>query len=161
MCSAVSNFIADETGAISVDWVVLSAAAVGMSLAATDVVRDGLRDVSSNLEAQLRTQQISDAFVGFTSNHFDALYDEGLITEEQAETLFTAANELTNADVLTILENGIEKMVNETITEQEMRELWAVASVAYQRNIIDDSVIEYYFSDASGNYGNGGQTETM
>ena len=51
--------------------------------------------------------------MNFQSNHFDALYDAGLITEEQAEVLYDAAAELTNADILTALEDGIEKMVND------------------------------------------------
>lgn len=160
MHKSLNTFAKDESGAISVDWVVLSAAAVAMSIAATDVVRGGLRILTSDLEEQLRTQQISDAFVNFQSNHFDALYDAGLITEEQAEDLYEIAAEMTNAEILTALEDGIDKMVNETITEEELSALFAVASVAYQRNIVDDEVIHYYFSPDGGAYGGGTQTHT-
>ncbi len=142
----VETFVESEEGAVTVDWVVLSAAAVAMAIAATDVINGGLRELSSNLEAQLRTQQISDAFVLFTSNHFDALYDAGLITEEQAEDLFNDANEMTNNEVLIALEDYIEKITNGTITESELSEAFAVASVAHQRNIVDDAVIENYFT---------------
>ncbi|MEM1274686.1 MAG: hypothetical protein AAGF88_12790 [Pseudomonadota bacterium] len=141
-----NQFLQEERGAITVDWVVLSAAAVAMSIAATDVIRGGLAELSSDLEAQLRTQQISDAFVQFASNHFDVLYDAGMLTEEQAEQLFADANEMTNADILSSLETYIEKMTNGTITESELQQAFAVASVAYQRNIVDDAVIEYYFT---------------
>lgn len=155
-----ANFLRDESAAITVDWVVLSAGAVAMSLAATGVVRGGLAEVSSNLEAQLRSQQISDAFVNFTSNHFDKLYDDGIITEEQAGELFDLANTMTNAQILTALEEGIENMVNETISDAELAELYALASVAYQRNIVSDEVIHYYFGDDDGNYGGDDEPDT-
>ena len=122
MTTTVQRFIENEDGAITVDWVVLSAAVVAMAIAATDVINGGLRDLSSNLEAQLRTQQISDAFVLFTSDHFDTLYDAGVVTEEQAEDLFAAANEKTNAEILTALEGYIEDITNGTITESELAE---------------------------------------
>lgn len=149
----IEKFLSDDSGAITVDWVVLSAAAVGMSIAATGVVRGGLDDLASNLEAQLRSQQISDAFVQFRSNQFDTAYDMGLMTEEQAQDLFADASEMTNADILGGLEEAIEKIVNGTISETELQEAFALASVAYQRNIIDDDVIHYYFGDDNGNYG--------
>ncbi|MBF9036652.1 hypothetical protein HKCCE2091_20645 [Rhodobacterales bacterium HKCCE2091] len=142
----IRNFWTDESGAISVDYVVLACGAVAMSMAASDVVRDGLRNLSSDLEAQLRTQQISDAFVNFQSSFFDPLYDAGAISEEQASDFFSLANEMTNAQVLTFLENGIERLNDgDQMTEEELGQLFAVASVAYQRNIVDDEVIEYYF----------------
>lgn len=153
MNRVIEKFLSDERGAITVDWVVLSAAAVGMSIAATGVVRGGLDDLASNLEAQLRSQQISDAFVQFRSNQFDMAYDMGLMTEEQAQDLFEQANLLTNADILGGLEDAIEKIVNGTISDSELQEAFALASVAYQRNIIDDDVIHYYFGDNDGNYG--------
>ena len=146
MQTTVQRFIVSEDGAITVDWVVLSAAVVAMAIAATDVINGGLRDLSSNLEAQLRTQQISDAFVLFTPDHFDALYDAGTLTEAQAEDLFAAANEKTNAEILTALEGYIQDITDGTITEAELAEAFAVASVAYQRNIVEDAVIEYYFT---------------
>lgn len=149
MENIASKFIESEDGAITVDWVVLSAAAVAMAIAATDVIRGGLGDLSSNLEAQLRTQQISDSFVSFASDHFDALYDMDLLSEEDAEDQFAVANEMTNGEILTALEDYISKMVNETITEAELIEAFAVASVAYQRNIVDDELIETYFLDGS------------
>ncbi|QBY00577.1 hypothetical protein E2K80_07345 [Rhodophyticola sp. CCM32] len=145
MSECFRQFFRDESGSISVDWVVLTAAAVGMAIAATEVVQSGLDDLASDLEAQLRTQQISDSFVQFTPAHFEALYEDGTLTAEQASDLFDVANELTNADILTRLEDGINEMNNGTLTDAEMAELVAVASVAYQRNIVDDAVIEHYF----------------
>lgn len=142
-------FVAEEDGAITVDWVVLSSAVVAMSIAATDVLRGGLADVASDLEAQLRSQQISDAFVVFTSAHFEPLYEAGLLTEAQAADLFDLANTMTNAQILTALEAGIAAMNAGTLSDTEMAQLIAVASVAYQRNIVDDSVFEENFGLAT------------
>ncbi|MBF9032181.1 hypothetical protein HKCCE3408_17410 [Rhodobacterales bacterium HKCCE3408] len=152
MLRFIPFFKANERGAISVDYVVLSAAAVAMSIAATDVIRAGQRVLTSDMEAQLRSQNISDSFVEFTSTHFDPLYDAGMLTEEQAETLFNSANNMMNADILDTLEDGIYKMNEGTITEAELTELYAVASVAYQRNIVDADVIETYFGTDSQYY---------
>ena len=148
----IQDFLRDETGAVTVDWTVLAAAAMGMAIAATAVITDGIEGLSSNLEAQLRTQQISDAFVQFTSTHFDPLYDAGVLDEETAETLFTDANEKTNQEVLDSLEYYIDKINDGTINEVELAEAFAVASVAAQRNIVDDAVIEYYFLPDGGGY---------
>ena len=152
MQRVIKAFLREESAAISVDYVVLSAAAVAMAIAATDVIKGGERVLTSDLEAQLRSQQISDSFVTFTSSHFDALYDSGVVSEEQASDLFDSANEMMNSDILNALADGIEKMVNETITDEELAELFAIASVAYQRNIVDDEIIEYYFSSDGGYY---------
>lgn len=148
-----SFLVDDESGAVTVDWVMLSAAAVALSLAATDVVREGLSNLTSDIEAQLRSQQISDAFVNFTSSHFDPLYDTGAATENQAETAFDLANEMTNAEILTALETGIPEMEAGTLSDTELTELYAAASVAHQRNIVDDAVIETYFNGDTGNGG--------
>ncbi len=131
------KFLRSESGAITVDWVVLTAAVTGMALAATAVVEGGISDLASDLEAQLRTQQVSDAFVTFTSTHFDALYDAGIVTEEVAEGLFDTANNMTNAELLTALEDGILAYNDGGLSDNEIAELVAMASVAVQRNIID------------------------
>lgn len=133
------QFLTSESGAITVDWVVLTAAVCGMALAATALVETGIEDLASDLEAQLRTQQVSDAFVQFNSSHFDALYDLGMVTEANAEIYFDIANEMTNAEILTALEEGILDYNDGNLSDAEVAQLVALASVAYQRNIIDDS----------------------
>lgn len=137
----VSNwhkFIVSDSGAVTVDWVVLTAAVAGMALAATAVIEEGISDLASDLEAQLRTQQVSDAFVVFTSSHFDALYDAGVIDAEGAESLFTLANAMTNADILSGIEDGILAYNDGTLTNEEIAMLVAMASVGVQRNIISN-----------------------
>lgn len=131
------QFLISESGAITVDWVVLTAAVTGMALAATAVVESGIADLASDLEAQLRTQQVSDAFVQFDSSFFNDLYDLGMVSEEDAEVYFNLANEMTNADILTALEQGVMDLNDGNLSDAEIAQLVAVASVAVQRNIID------------------------
>ncbi len=135
------QFLRSESGAITVDWVVLTAAVSGMAIAATTVVEGGLDNLASTLEAELRTQQVSDAFVTFDSSHFDELYDLGLTTEEQAEDFFDLANEMTNAELLDALEQGILDYNDNLLSDAEVAELVAIASVAVQRNIIDSGSV--------------------
>ena len=56
------NFLAEEAGAVTVDWVVLTAAIVSLTLAASAVVVDGVGDLSGDVDAKLRSQLISTAF---------------------------------------------------------------------------------------------------
>lgn len=135
------QFLNSESGAITVDWVVLTAAVTGMALAATAVVETGIADLASDLEAQLRTQQVSDAFVQFDSSFFNALYDLGMVTEANAEVYFNIANEMTNAEILTALEQGLLDLNDGNLSDPEIAQLVAVASVAVQRNIVDENSI--------------------
>lgn len=58
----IKNFAADESGAVTVDWVVLTAAIVGLGIAVMASVSDGLEDLSGDIEAQLTGQGISTTF---------------------------------------------------------------------------------------------------
>jgi hypothetical protein len=52
------TFFSDETGAVTVDWVVLTAALVGLALAMMGVVRNGVQGASNNIDTQLRADGI-------------------------------------------------------------------------------------------------------
>ena len=49
------NFKKDEDGAVTVDWVVLTAALVGLGLAVIAAIGPGLRNAASNINAELNT----------------------------------------------------------------------------------------------------------
>jgi len=53
--SAFKNFFASESGAVTVDWVVLTAALVGLGLAVMAVVSDGVGDLSNAIADELET----------------------------------------------------------------------------------------------------------
>lgn len=56
------NFLKDESGAVTVDWVVLTAAIVGLGVAVYGVVSGGIADLSGDINTQLRTNQVSTTF---------------------------------------------------------------------------------------------------
>lgn len=48
------NFIKDEDGAVTVDWVVLTAAIVGLGLLVMNAVRPAISDVGAQIAAEVR-----------------------------------------------------------------------------------------------------------
>ncbi|OAN72297.1 hypothetical protein A8B78_03975 [Jannaschia sp. EhC01] len=61
----MKNFAADESGAVTVDWVVLTAALVGLGLAVMAVVSGGVEDLSTEI-----SQGLIDADVLTPANTF-------------------------------------------------------------------------------------------
>ena len=57
-----NNFRNDESGAVTVDWVVLTAAIVGLGIAVYGVVSGGIADLSQDIDDQLSGQTISTSF---------------------------------------------------------------------------------------------------
>lgn len=56
------SFLSDESGAVTVDWVVLTAALVGLGLAVISVVSGGLEDLSGDIAGQLEADHITAGF---------------------------------------------------------------------------------------------------
>ncbi len=59
MMSFIKNFRADEDGAVTVDWVVLTAAIVGLGIAVLTVVGEGTMTLSNKISSQLSAQTIA------------------------------------------------------------------------------------------------------
>ncbi|WP_170416701.1 Flp family type IVb pilin [Ruegeria atlantica] len=53
MIKFIKNFRKDEDGAVTVDWVVLTAAVVGLAAVAYSAIGDGTKDVSDKVGAAL------------------------------------------------------------------------------------------------------------
>ncbi len=53
MLNFIKNFRADEDGAVTVDWVVLTAAIVGLGIAVLASVSDGVSALGTKIEAEL------------------------------------------------------------------------------------------------------------
>jgi len=49
----IKNFVKSESGAVTVDWVVLTAAIVGLGLAVMAVVSGGIEDLSGDISNSL------------------------------------------------------------------------------------------------------------
>lgn len=61
--SKFNAFLSDESGAVTVDWVVLTAAIVGLGLAVMSVVSGGVEDLSGDISGALtNTDPLSDPF---------------------------------------------------------------------------------------------------
>jgi Flp pilus assembly pilin Flp len=55
----IQNFRADESGAVTVDWVVLTAAIVGLGIAVIAAVRTGTVNLGNNIRDSLSNAQIT------------------------------------------------------------------------------------------------------
>jgi len=58
----IAKFYNDEDGAVTVDWVVLTAAIVGLGIAVLASVRGGVQDLSGDIVTELETDQIVTEF---------------------------------------------------------------------------------------------------
>ncbi len=56
------TFRNDEDGAVTVDWVVLTAAIVGLGIATLAAVSGGVQDLSGDISSQLAVSQIKTTF---------------------------------------------------------------------------------------------------
>ncbi|MGR3756736.1 MAG: Flp family type IVb pilin [Tranquillimonas sp.] len=62
ICQLVKSFVRDEDGAVTVDWVVLTAAVVGLGIAVLTSVRTGTATVTSAISTQLSGTTITSTF---------------------------------------------------------------------------------------------------
>ena len=62
MTKLFKNFLADDSGAVTVDWVVLTAAIVGLGVAVMASVSAGTEEMSGDVEDKLLAQRISTTF---------------------------------------------------------------------------------------------------
>lgn len=143
--STLTEFLIDDCGAITVDWTVLASAAVGLAIATTAIMTDTIQILAGRMDDELRSRQLSDDWIQFLATHFEPILETGYLSEAQAEVLYDEANVLMNYDIISQLTSGIEALEEGTITPEELVELVAVASVAYQRNLADDGMLDYYF----------------
>ena len=62
MTNMIKNFANDESGAVTVDWVVLTAAIVGLGLAVMTVISDGTSTLTNKIKTKMTSQTISTTF---------------------------------------------------------------------------------------------------
>ncbi|WP_068115369.1 Flp family type IVb pilin [Tropicimonas marinistellae] len=58
----IKTFRKDEDGAVTVDWVVLTAAIVGLGIAVLAAVSSGVENLSGDISSQLSAQNIDSTF---------------------------------------------------------------------------------------------------
>ena len=59
LANLFARFARDEDGAVTVDWVVLTAAIVGLGIVVLGSVTTGVTDLSSDIETNLTNQTIA------------------------------------------------------------------------------------------------------
>ncbi|WP_417589471.1 hypothetical protein [Pararhodobacter oceanensis] len=60
----LKNFAADDSGAVTVDWVVLTAAIVGLGIAVVATVRGGVNDLGTEINTRLTNATVATIGVG-------------------------------------------------------------------------------------------------
>ena len=60
MIKFIKNFRKDENGAVTVDWVVLTAAVVGLAIAAYTSIQSGAEDLTAATETFLGSQTVGE-----------------------------------------------------------------------------------------------------
>lgn len=58
MITRFANFLKDEDGAATVDWVVLTAAVVGLGVAAVDTVGEGVNALASDIATTIANKTV-------------------------------------------------------------------------------------------------------
>ncbi|MCB1389516.1 MAG: hypothetical protein H6898_17185 [Rhodobacter sp.] len=59
MTHCFKSFLADESGAVTVDWVVLTAAIVGLGLAVVTSVRSGVSSLATDISTSLTSASVA------------------------------------------------------------------------------------------------------
>ena len=65
----IKTFAADESGAVTVDWVVLTAAIVGLGIAVVASVRTGTTNIAGNIQSSMTGDNANIAPVNFTGTN--------------------------------------------------------------------------------------------
>ena len=71
------TFLKDETGAVTVEWVVLTSVLVGMGIAVMNVVSSGVEDLATDIEAYLANIPIMTSF-----EEWDEFRENGVVIPE-------------------------------------------------------------------------------
>lgn len=58
MTALIKNFVTSESGAVTVDWVVLTAAMVGLGFATIVLVSNGVEDLTGNINTALSDTEL-------------------------------------------------------------------------------------------------------
>ena len=69
MTSAMQNFIISESGAVTVDWVVLTAASIGMGIAVTASIGDGVTSLANVIAADLSGTELPGSNLDLIENY--------------------------------------------------------------------------------------------
>ncbi|MEX3015587.1 hypothetical protein [Gymnodinialimonas hymeniacidonis] len=139
------TFIDEELGAITTDWTALTGLAVGFALATAALFTDINGMLAGNMNEELADGDIADDWPHYVTDHFEPLLASGYLSVGQAAYLHSEAFDMMNHEVITRLDAGIAALENGTITAPELAELVSIASIAHQRNLVPDTLLNEHF----------------
>lgn len=106
----IRSFILDDSGAVAVDWVVITAGLVGLGLATTAVVSGGTEAASSDIDGALSSQVISTFFAATSALTATSIWNDPNSTSTEFsnvdELSFSSTVEFTMSDEGIIFEAG-------------------------------------------------------
>lgn len=132
------DFFADETGAVTVDWVVLTAAIVGLGMATMAVVSGGVENVSNDTARQLALIEVGEnpfaSLQGFDLGGFTHAIDDGLAENTYASY---AGDGYTDEQVLTALTGYHDSLVggSASYSDTDVDQYAGVYAAAQERGI--------------------------
>jgi hypothetical protein len=105
---ALKDFASSETGAVTVDWVVLTASIVGLGLATTTVVSGGMENLSGDIQASLASMQVgpessddaweAGALLSWDQGFYDGMVDTWAQGGDVGNSVFGANEALGHAE---------------------------------------------------------------
>ncbi|MEM8848416.1 MAG: hypothetical protein AAGE03_00130 [Pseudomonadota bacterium] len=123
-----TTFFSDESGAVTVDWVVLTAALVGLGLAVMTVVRGGVQDVSNDIDESLRNDNI--ILTAFATSATDALAAVGLDVERMRNDARALQNDELATEYVAALDGDGTSVLGATAAAGNLGELGTALSAA-------------------------------
>lgn len=129
------RFLHSQSGAVTVDWVVLTAGLVGLGLATMSVVSTGVQDTSGDVEAQLTSTTI---YTSFNQRSYSDLY-QAILAEEAAG--------LGNA---TVDASTLESLIADFESRSDADLLNSIASLEAKKVGFRDAQIAYLEGTAPG-----------
>ena len=109
----LSSFVSSESGAVTVDWVVMSAALVGLGLATTAVVSGGIEDLSGDIRASLVSMEVGQTFGAIAAVTADMVQTALWDSPGQTSTEFANVDQLSFMSEVTF-STGDEGIIFET-----------------------------------------------
>lgn len=139
------DFFTSDSGAVTVDWVVLSAGLVGLGLATMAVVGTGVQDTSGDIEDQLTTNEIISstftpetpvvAYTPYNLQVYDNVYNNTLQNRTDAADFNSAYSAAIGYSIERVTEN------NQADAQLALDELFAMEAAAATAGWPADDVV--------------------
>lgn len=96
----IHDFLTSQSGAVTVDWVVLTAATVGLGLASTVAVRTGSTNLGGQIEASLSGAAVAALGVLGVGADTPFLYDFIILQQSHLDTWNAMVDQMSDEDLI-------------------------------------------------------------